>query len=95
MENTTDRIDGAAVERGLAVSHTLLRRASDTKRYMKDEMARTVTIFDPASVAQSGRLAGYSVVPMENAATAYSEARETGTVRFHLSPFLGHALPRR
>ena len=33
------RMDGAAVEHGLAVSHTLLRRASDTKRDMKDEMA--------------------------------------------------------
>jgi primary-amine oxidase len=87
MENTTNRIDGAAVERGLAVSHTLLRRAYDTKRHMKDEMARTLTIFNPASVAQSGRFAGYSVVPMENAATAYSKARETGTVGFSFHPF--------
>jgi primary-amine oxidase len=87
MENTTNRIDSAAVERGLAVSHTLLRRAYDTKRHMKDEMARTLTIFNPASLAQSGRFAGYSVVPMENAATAYSRARETGTVGFTFHPF--------
>ena len=87
MENIAERIDDAAVEHGLAVSHTLLRRASDTKRYMKEGMARTLTIFNPASVAQSGRLAGYSVVPMENAATAYSEARETGTVGFTFHQF--------
>jgi primary-amine oxidase len=87
METSAGRIDGASAERNLAVSHTLLRRASDTKRHVMDEMARALTVFNPASAGQSGRLAGYSVVPMENAATAYSQAQETGTVGFSFHHF--------
>jgi primary-amine oxidase len=87
METSASRMDGASAERSLAVSHILLRRASDTKRHVMDEMARALTIFNPASAGQSGRLAGYSVVPMENAATAYSQAQEAGTVGFSFHHF--------
>ena len=63
-------------------THTIFRRAVDAKRDADHETSRSWTIYNPASVNQIGRPAGYMIMPGENAMAEFPMRRETGTVGF-------------
>ena len=74
--------EGAPEERWFAARHTVLGRAIEAKRDANHESARTWTVYNPAAVDRAGRPAGYTIVPMANAATIYPPARKAETVGF-------------
>jgi primary-amine oxidase len=79
--------DAQAGDRYFGSSHTVFGKAVEAKRDMNEETARTWTIYNPSSLNRVGRPAGYTVVPMENAATVFPPARESEAVGFTFHPF--------
>jgi primary-amine oxidase len=67
--------EAGAEGRGFAASHTVFGRASDVRRDMNDESARTWTVYNPSALGREGRPAGYTIAPMGNAMTIFPAAR--------------------
>lgn len=68
-------------------THTVFTRAIDAKRDADHETSRSWTIYNPASVNQLGRPAGYMIMPGENAMAEFPMRRENGPVGFAFHHF--------
>jgi primary-amine oxidase len=64
------------------VTHRVLGRAVEAKRDADDANARSWTVYNPSALGPTGRPAGYTIVPVENAATIFPRSREKGPAGF-------------
>ncbi len=88
MENNIRRVDrddprkGPDGEPAFTETHTVFARAVDAKRDADHETSRSWTVYNPASVNQLGRPAGYMIMSGENGMAEFPMRREKGTVGF-------------
>jgi primary-amine oxidase len=73
---------GRAGDGRLAVEQRVLATARDGRRDMDHHVGRSWLIYNPSSLRQTGRPAGYTVMAGENAATLFGPAREKDPVGF-------------
>jgi len=78
--------EAAAKSRYFSVTHTVFGKAADAARDIDDRTARSWTIYNPSSLAASGRMAGYTIVPGDNTASAFPASRAKEPVGFTLHP---------
>ena len=86
MENEMKRV--AASGQGpdsapyFTLTHRVFGKAAEAKREADDAKARSWTVYNPSVLGPTGRPAGYSIVPVENAATIFPRSRERGPSGF-------------
>src|SRR5262249_13432408 len=79
--------DSSGADRFFTTARTVFGKAEDAKRDTSEETSRTWTIYNPSSVGAGGRQAGYTVAPVDSAATMFGAAREKDTVGFTFHQF--------
>ena len=93
MENNfTQPTEGGGHDRGSSMdrwtgAHTVFGRAADAKRDVSHHTARSWTIYNPSSLRRTGRPAGYTAMPGENAAPLFGGSREKEPVGFAFHHF--------
>jgi primary-amine oxidase len=74
MERNVKRVKPG--ERFFTTTYTVFGKSSDAKRHADGHGSRSWMIYNPKSVSQLGRPAGYAVVPMDNTQTMIPRSRE-------------------
>ena len=94
MENNIELVDkdgkrerGAGDGRFFTVARTVFGKAKEARRHMLEATARSWTVYNPASLREGRGPGGYTLMPMENAATTFSRAREADKAGFTFHHF--------